>query len=83
MLNAVENNTRLFLSHMTSSTHHPWHTPDNFTHIQYTGKRGEHGAMNDYLNTIRYVDDWLGQILGLLDETGLSNSTLIALVGDQ
>lgn len=83
MLNAVENKTRLFLSHMTSSTHHPWKTPENFTRIRYTGKRGDHGPMDDYLNTIRYVDEWLGQVMGLLDETGLSNSTLVVMVGDQ
>lgn len=39
--------------------------------------------MNDYLNTVRYVDGWLGRLLGLLDDAGISNSTLIVMVGDQ
>lgn len=39
--------------------------------------------MNDYLNTVRYVDDWLGEILGLLDEAGIANSTLVVIIGDQ
>ena len=49
------------------------------------GKKGsvDHSLMNNYLNTIRYIDDWLGDIMGLLDEAGISNSTLIAIVGDQ
>lgn len=39
--------------------------------------------MNSYLNTVRYVDDWLGEILSLLDEAGIANSTLVVIVGDQ
>lgn len=39
--------------------------------------------MNDYLNTVRYVDDWLGDIMGLLDEAGISNETLVVIIGDQ
>lgn len=85
IFDAAENNTRLFLSHLTSSTHHPWRTPKSFHTEQYTGSEGsvDHESMNDYLNTVRYVDDWLGEILGLLDEAGIANSTLVVIIGDQ
>lgn len=43
----------------------------------------DHSLMNDYLNTISYVDDWLGKVLGLIDEAGITNSTLVVMVGDQ
>lgn len=85
VFDAAENGTRLFLSHLTSSTHHPWRTPRSFHTEQYTGDQGsvDHDSMNDYLNTVRYVDDWLGDILGLLDEAGIANSTLVVVIGDQ
>ncbi|OJJ44554.1 hypothetical protein ASPZODRAFT_2111263 [Penicilliopsis zonata CBS 506.65] len=79
---AVEKKNRLFLSHITSSTHHPWHTPEDFPQKQYTGPRGKHNYMNDYLNTIAYADEWLGRVLLLLDEAGIANETLVVIVGD-
>lgn len=44
---------------------------------------GKHEDMNNYLNTVRYVDGWLGDILQVLDDTGIANETLVVLVGDQ
>lgn len=82
----VQNNTRLFLSHFTSTTHHPWGTPSNYTKEQYFADDGiitKHVDMNKYLNTIRFVDRWIGDILKLLDETGIANETLVVAVGDQ
>ncbi|KAI2792351.1 hypothetical protein POX_b02388 [Penicillium oxalicum] len=81
---AANNNTRMFLSHITSTTHHPWNTPNNFKNDDYMGSRGSmnHGPMNNYLNTVRFVDGWLGEIMTLLEETGIANSTLVVIVGD-
>ncbi|GAM87625.1 hypothetical protein ANO11243_056520 [Dothideomycetidae sp. 11243] len=76
---------RLFLSHLTSQTHHPFKIPKSFgRNIEYMGRNaaGKRRALNDYLNSIRYQDQWLGQIMDLLDETGMTNETLIVLVGD-
>jgi glucan phosphoethanolaminetransferase (alkaline phosphatase superfamily) len=42
-----------------------------------------HEDMNNYLNTIRYVDHWLGEILSLLNDTEIANETLVVFVGDQ
>lgn len=82
---ALENNERLFLSHFTSTTHHPWKVPYEFNREKYTGSKGnaDHENMNKYLNTLRYDDAWLGQILGLLDEKGIANETLVVVLGDQ
>lgn len=82
---SVKNNTRLFLSYLSSIQHHPWGTPDYYDHVQYTGTQGsvDHNLMNNYLNTIRYVDAFLGKVLGILDEAGISNKTLIAITADQ
>lgn len=86
IFDAAQNKTRLFLSHVTSSTHHPWNVPKSFHKEQYMGRGGRSGVnhrpMNDYLNTVRYDDEWLGEILGLLDEAKIADSTLVVLVGD-
>ncbi|KAJ5145029.1 hypothetical protein N7448_002421 [Penicillium atrosanguineum] len=82
---AIENKERLFFSHFTSTTHHPWSTPADFHDEQYfavDGLMSNHEDMNNYLNTVRYVDGWLGDILKVLDDTGIANETLVVLVGD-
>ena len=79
---AVSSGERLFISHFTSATHHPWKVPKDFNSSQYLpGSSHEH--MNSYLNTIRYIDGWLGDILGVLDDAGVANETLVVFVGDQ
>lgn len=81
---AANNKTRMFLSHVTSTTHHPWNTPDDFAIEHYMGSEGSinHNLMNNYLNSARFVDNWLGDIMTMLDEAGISNSTLVVIVGD-
>lgn len=83
---AIENKERLFLSHFTSATHHPWGVPSEFQTEQYwsgDGLYSKHRDANKFLNAVRYVDKWLGDILTVLDETGIANETLVVIVGDQ
>ncbi|EED16452.1 conserved hypothetical protein [Talaromyces stipitatus ATCC 10500] len=80
---AAENKTRLFLSHLTLTTHHPWAYPSTFKDENYFGRdRWNHRDMNSYLNTVRYGDAWLGKILGYLEQAGIANRTLVVIVGD-
>lgn len=77
---------RLFLSHFTSTTHHPWGLPSDFKSEHYwphTRMASEHEPNNKYLNAVHYVDRWLGNILKVLEDTGIANETLIVFVGDQ
>ena len=39
--------------------------------------------MKDYLATVQSVDDSVGQVLGLLDKTGLARNTLVVYTSDQ
>lgn len=39
--------------------------------------------MDDFLNANRFVDAWLGELMGMLDEAGIANETLTVFVGDQ
>ncbi|KID84895.1 sulfatase domain-containing protein [Metarhizium guizhouense ARSEF 977] len=87
MKKAIESNQRMFLSHFTSTTHHPWSVPSWFDKTEYMGSaRGglttSHEDMNNYLNTIRWNDAWVGEVMQLLDDFGISNETLVVFVGD-
>ncbi|KAL1964582.1 hypothetical protein VTN77DRAFT_6756 [Rasamsonia byssochlamydoides] len=83
---AAKNETRLFLSHITSTTHHPWNVPDSFRTQTYmglnSGLRSRHQDLNNYLNAVAYVDEWLGKILRYIDEAGIADSTLVVMIGD-
>lgn len=83
---AKEKNERLFLSHLTSSTHHPWNTPEaageNIDYLQKSQLRSEH-PLNRYLNTVKYGDRWIGEVMGMLDEFSMADETLVVMVGDQ
>ncbi|KAJ5185158.1 Alkaline phosphatase-like alpha/beta/alpha [Penicillium cf. griseofulvum] len=81
---AANNKTRMFFSHVTSTTHHPWSTPEDFEKEPYMSDQGNinHDLMNNYLNAARFVDNWLGDIMTMLDQTGIANETLVVVVGD-
>lgn len=87
--NAEKSGERIFLSHLTSSTHHPWATPEEFGEQElYWGEEGSHAsgggtAWNRYLNSIRWGDAWIAETLKLLEEAGVANETLVVMVGDQ
>lgn len=84
LLDAEEHGQRLLLSHLTTSTHHPWATPDEFgPQMDYFGgKLGGDKPFNRYLNTIRFADQWVGDVLHLLEELNLAEKTLVVLLGD-
>ena len=82
----LSENKRLFLSHFTSTTHHPWATPAGFQRKKFFGDHlplSWHNQMDDYLNAISFVDQWLGDLMGLIEEAGIANETLTIFVGDQ
>lgn len=80
---AERQHQRLFLTHLTGTTHHPWGIP-NSTYQQILGSsKGHDDDLNRYLNTVGFVDDWLGTILDILEEKGVANETLLVMAGDQ
>jgi hypothetical protein len=81
---AEKNQERLFLTHLTSTTHHPWGLPKDYSYQQFMGTTGYGTSrkINRYLNTLGLVDDWLADILDVLNETGVGNETLVILTGD-
>ncbi|KAM0563221.1 hypothetical protein ACHAPJ_000939 [Fusarium lateritium] len=79
----LADNKRLFMSHFTSTTHHPWGVPKWFESEKYMGKEGNrHQDFDKYLNTIRFTDAWLGELMQMFDDTGIAEETLVVFVGD-
>jgi hypothetical protein len=76
---------RMFFSHFTSTTHHPWGVPNSFQTTDYLntdGKMKWHEEFNSYLNAVRFTDAWLGELLQIFDDHGMTNETLVVFVGD-
>ncbi|POR36836.1 Lipoteichoic acid synthase-like YvgJ [Tolypocladium paradoxum] len=78
---ANQTNQRVFLSHLTSTTHHAFGIPEEETYVPLTDDK-EWDDLSHYLNAVGYVDRWLGKILDILDSEGVANDTLLILVGD-
>ncbi|CAL5874008.1 uncharacterized protein PFLUO_LOCUS8293 [Penicillium psychrofluorescens] len=82
IIDAEREHKRLFLTHLTGTTHHPWGLPNN-TFEQIMGKLGKKNVeLNRYLNSLGFVDDWLETILEILKEEGVANETLLVMAGD-
>ena len=78
---AKNNSERVFITHVTSTSHHPYNIPEEETYVPL----GKGGALNDlshYVNAIGYDDRWLGRLMGYLDDEGVANETLLIFVGD-
>jgi hypothetical protein len=65
-----------FLMLITSATHDPYEVPAWFE-APATG--GDHAK---YVQTLRYTDAFLGELLRRLDEQGLRDDTLLCVLGD-
>lgn len=67
---------------MTLTSHHPWKLPKTFERENYFDW-WSHRDLNAFLNTVRYMDSWVGRVLGYLEEAGIADRSLVVVVGDQ
>ncbi|KAJ4985590.1 sulfatase [Stagonosporopsis vannaccii] len=84
-VNAQQQRKRLFVSHLTSSPHHPFATPKDWTgHTDYLHKQRwrPEDPLDGYLNTIKYQDDWISDVFQMLHDVGALNETLVVMTGD-
>jgi hypothetical protein len=84
-LDAQQQEKRIFVSHLTSSPHHPFATPKDWEgRTSYMSKQRwrPEDPFDSYLNTIKFQDDWISQIFDMLHEIGVLNETLVILTGD-
>ncbi|KAF5666661.1 sulfatase [Fusarium heterosporum] len=76
---AAKEKSRVFLTHLTSTSHHRFHLPKT---EKYTPLAKGLDMMSRYINTIGYDDRWIRKILDVLDKQGIANETLVILQGD-
>ncbi|KAJ6780399.1 hypothetical protein PWT90_02286 [Aphanocladium album] len=78
------NDTRLFLTHLTSSTHFPYGLPGNEVYVPMVQEDASNHLqdISKHLNAVGYVDRWVGHLLDIVEEEGATNDTLIVFVGD-
>lgn len=84
-VDAREQQKRLFVSHLTSSPHHPFATPKDWAgQMAYLSKQRwrPDDPLDGYLNTIKFQDEWISDIFQMLHEVGALNETLIIMTGD-
>lgn len=78
---AKENNERVFLTHLTSTTHHAFGIPAE-EHYVHMSDNKDLDDLSNYINAVGYSDRWLTKLLGILDEQGVANETLVVFSGD-
>ncbi|KAJ4325093.1 hypothetical protein N0V84_003637 [Fusarium piperis] len=79
-VNANETNDRVFLTHITTTSHHGYGLPVGDTSTPFGKKEAE--TLSDYANAEGYDDRWIRKVLDLLDEQGVANETLVVFLGD-
>ncbi|KAJ5140743.1 hypothetical protein N7448_004151 [Penicillium atrosanguineum] len=87
ILEAEHKHERLFVTHLTGITHHPWDLPPHVDYHELIGSLtnsfgGKNDGLNRYLNTVGFNDRWYARVLEILEETGIADETLFVLTGD-
>lgn len=78
---AKRDNERVLLTHITSTTHHPFEIPEEEKYVALS-EDSNLDDLSHYLNAVGYVDRWMAKVLGILDEQEVANETLVIAVGD-
>lgn len=78
---AKEKDERVFLTHLTSTTHHEFGIPAEEHYVEMSEDK-DLKDLSKYINAVGYSDRWLTKILGILDEEGVANETLVVFSGD-
>ncbi|KAH6999353.1 sulfatase [Ilyonectria destructans] len=78
---AKQKHERVFLTHLTGTTHDPFTIPSN-EEIARLAEGDESSVLSKYLDTIGYVDGWLAKLLDILEDEGVADETLLVFVGD-
>ena len=68
-----------FLTYLTLCTHHNYETPPTWPTIDFGVNNP---TLNQYLNAVRYTDEFLKEVLGEFEKRGLAENTLFVVVGD-
>jgi arylsulfatase A-like enzyme len=64
---------------LTLTSHHDYTVPKGFERVLYDDKNKER---DDYLNSLRYVDHFVGRLMERFKQEGLYEDTIFVFVGD-
>lgn len=67
------------LAVMTNIGHYPYGLPSDYPTRHYPSRTVEHDS---YLNCVHYIDDYLRELVGLLQARNLLENTLLIVLGD-
>ena len=67
-----------FVTYLTLTAHHRYQVPSGFPRRRHS----EQQRYDDYLNTVRYTDRFVEQVVTGLDERGLLDDTVVVIMGD-
>jgi len=67
------------LSVMTNVGHYPYQLPSDYPTRHYPSRTPEHDS---YLNCVHYIDDYLRELVALLQTRNLLENTLLIVLGD-
>jgi arylsulfatase A-like enzyme len=68
-----------FAAYLTLTSHHDYGTPTYWKSELYPGVKAR---QVQYLNAVRYVDDFVGKLVAAYEEAGLADNTLFVFLGD-
>jgi lipoteichoic acid synthase len=68
----------VFATYLTLTPHHDYLAPRRYGHFDFD----EDEELNNYLNTIRYMDHFLQNLMDQYRELGLYDDTIFVIVGD-
>ncbi|MFN7144811.1 MAG: LTA synthase family protein, partial [Myxococcota bacterium] len=68
-----------FATYLTLTSHHDYGTPSHWEKREFPGYPAR---QQEYLNAVRYVDDFVGKLVASYEEAGLLDNTLFVVLGD-
>lgn len=80
-VSAKKNKERVFLGHLTGSTHMPLLIPESQEYVALSEDE-RFDYLSRYINIVGSVDKWLRRILDVLHEQDVADETLVVVVGD-
>lgn len=66
------------VTYLTGTTHHSYKVPEGFEKSHYS----DHEKTNEYLNTVRYLDQFVKELIDGYKEVGAYENTIFVIVGD-
>ncbi|MFZ5477601.1 MAG: LTA synthase family protein [Myxococcota bacterium] len=68
-----------FATYLTLTSHHDYGTPPDWEKVDFPDAKGRR---EQYLNAVRYVDAFVGELVAAYEARGLAENTLFVIQGD-